>query len=74
MFFSLLANTDLLVVMYYSPWSTHSNHMKHPFEVVAKFMHQPGKVMSSLSLVLYLSGEFRSYKLLDTWKYMQNII
>ncbi|KHJ96812.1 hypothetical protein OESDEN_03224 [Oesophagostomum dentatum] len=27
--------TDLLVVMYYSPWSHHSQRLKHPFEVVA---------------------------------------
>ncbi|KAJ1367027.1 hypothetical protein KIN20_027859 [Parelaphostrongylus tenuis] len=31
----MLRHYDLLVVMYYAPWSFHSRSLKHPFEVVA---------------------------------------
>ncbi|EYB98921.1 hypothetical protein Y032_0126g1305 [Ancylostoma ceylanicum] len=31
----MIQNTDLLVVMYYSPWCFYSQRLRHPFEVVA---------------------------------------
>ncbi|KAK6767290.1 hypothetical protein RB195_026516 [Necator americanus] len=31
----MITSADLLVVMYYAPWSYHSQYLRHPFEVVA---------------------------------------
>ncbi|KAK6021239.1 hypothetical protein OSTOST_13096, partial [Ostertagia ostertagi] len=31
----VVGHTDLVVAMYYAPWSFHSRQLKHPFEVVA---------------------------------------
>lgn len=62
----ILKKTDLLIVMYYSPWSTDSAAMRHPFEMVAKFMRKEHKV-SFAAINCWASGsQCRStYKLMN---------
>ncbi|WKY10290.1 hypothetical protein Q1695_002552 [Nippostrongylus brasiliensis] len=53
-------HSDLLVVMYYAPWSFHSRTLKHPFEVVALLLRNHKNVRFVAVNCWTASGECRN--------------
>uniref|UniRef100_A0A1I7XC55 Thioredoxin domain-containing protein n=1 Tax=Heterorhabditis bacteriophora TaxID=37862 RepID=A0A1I7XC55_HETBA len=60
----LLSKSDLVIVMYYAPWSIHSQHLRHQFEVVARVLSSHKNIRFAAINCWSLNGECRkTYKL-----------